>query len=167
MQDMVKTPPPLLRSLQETWEQQQKERGLKKTRPREQVVHAFFSAPHHVSVEELLLQVRKKHPHIGYATVYRTLKLLQACGLAEARQFGDGQTRYEVAGPDAPHHDHLICTHCGLILEFENQEIEALQREVAQTLGGFSIVRHKLELYGVCAKRAGVEKGTCPREQRA
>lgn len=167
MQRMVTTPSRLRRSLQETWEQQQKERGLKKTRPREQVVDAFFSAPHHVSVEELLLQVRKKHPHIGYATVYRTLKLLEACGLAESRQFGDGQTRYEIAGPETPHHDHLICTHCGLILEFKNQEIESLQKEVAQKLGGFSIVHHKLELYGLCAKAAGQEQGFCPREQSA
>src|SRR5262249_34939126 len=86
-------------------------------------------------------------------------------GLAATRQFGDGQTRYEVAGAEAPHHDHLICLQCGLILEFENSQIEQLQDKVAMRLGGFKIVRHKLELYGLCPKAMGVHGGKCPDEE--
>ena len=82
--------------------------------------------------------------------------------LAAPRQFGDGQTRYEVAGAEMPHHDHLICVRCGLILEFENHEIEELQDSVAEKLGGFKIMNHKLELYGLCPKARGIPNGACP-----
>ena len=86
------------------------------------------------------------------------------CGLAAPRQFGDGQTRFEVADDASHHHDHLICAQCGLILEFENDAIERLQEEMAESLGGFKLVRHKLELYGICPKYAGVRGGRCPNE---
>jgi len=94
--------------------------------------------------------VRQKHPRIGYATVYRTLKLLAECGLAEQRHFGDGQTRYEQSD-SREHHDHLICTECGAILEFEDPGIERLQLKVAKE-HNFTIQRHRLEIYGQCAK---------------
>ena len=103
-----------------------------------------------MSIDDLLAKVRKRSPKVGYATVYRTMKLLTDSGIAAARQFGDGQTRYEVMGDGHGHHDHLICTNCGLILEFENDTIEQLQDEMADRLGGFKLVRHKLELYGLC-----------------
>jgi Fur family ferric uptake transcriptional regulator len=115
-----------------------------------------------VSIDELLLKVRKRQPKVGYATVYRTLKLLVDAGLAVERQFGDGQARYEVVGD---HHDHLICVKCGLILEFEDDDIERLQDKIALRLGGFTVLRHRHELYGVCPKAAGEAGGTCPREQ--
>ena len=126
----------------------------------------FFESKHHISVDELLSQVRKINNKIGYVTVYRTLKLLLDAHLAEARRFGDLQTRYEVTSPALPHHDHLICLQCRLILEFENDEIETLQKRMAQVLGGFSIVHHKLELYGLCPKAQGVHHGKCPNEER-
>lgn len=148
------------------WTQFQAERALKSTSQRELIVEEFLRCEAHVSVEELHAAVRRRNPKVGYATVYRTLKLLAEAGLAAARQFGDGQTRYELEGPDAPHHDHLICTHCGLILEFENDEIEKLQDTVAERLGGFKIVQHKLELYGLCPKAQGYADGLCPDEQR-
>src|SRR5262249_44338955 len=116
-----------------------------------------------MSIEDLLAKVRKRHPKVGYATVYRTMKLLTDCGIAAARQFGDGQTRFEVMG-DAAHHDHLICVQCGLILEFENHTIEKLQDEMADRLGGFTLVRHKLELYGLCPKAEGGNGGRGPKE---
>jgi Fur family ferric uptake transcriptional regulator len=106
--------------------------------------------------------VRKKNPRVGYATVYRTLKLLQDSGLASSRQFDDGQTRYEVAGA---HHDHLICVKCGLILEFENDEIERLQEAMAAELGGFRVLRHKHELYCLCPKEQGIPGGNCPHDR--
>ena len=99
---------------------------------------------------ELLAKVRASDPRVGYATVYRTLKLLTECGVANERRFGDGLTRYELAD-ETTHHDHLICTGCEKIVEFENEEIERLQEEVA-TRNGFTIKTHRLELYGLCAR---------------
>jgi Fur family ferric uptake transcriptional regulator len=137
--------------------------GLKSTQQRDAIVDMFLRSSGHISIEDLLAKVRKRNPKVGYATVYRTLKLLTECGIAAARQFGDGQTRFEVVAEHA-HHDHLICVQCGLILEFENDAIEQLQDEMADRLGGFKLVRHKLELYGLCPKAAGVKNGYCPNE---
>ncbi|BCR05514.1 transcriptional repressor [Desulfuromonas versatilis] len=126
------------------------QKGLKTTRQREIILDEFLRCPSHLSTEELYLRLRKKHPSIGYATVYRTLKLFAESGIAEERHFGDGQTRYE-SSTSEEHHDHLVCTACGAILEFEDPRIEQLQDEVART-HGFKISRHRLELYGLCAK---------------
>jgi Fur family ferric uptake transcriptional regulator len=124
-------------------------RGLRSTDQRRLIVETFFHAPNHVSIEELLAQVRAQDPKVGYATVYRTLKLLTECGVAYERRFGgDGLTRYELAD-DSSHHDHLICVECGAITEFEEPKIEALQEEIA-TRYGFELVSHKHEMYGVC-----------------
>lgn len=123
--------------------------GLKSTRQRTLILEIFYSAGGHMSAEELLERVRAEDPKISQATVYRTLRLLTECGLAEARNFGDGQTRYEIASDD--HHDHLICTQCGDIVEFEDPEIEALQERVARA-HGFQLTHHKMELYGICPR---------------
>lgn len=121
---------------------------LKNTRQRVVILEAFLRQKSHLSTEDFYRQLRKKHPGIGYATVHRTLKLFAACGIAAERNFGDGQTRFEVSREDE-HHDHLVCTVCGCVMEFENQQIEQLQREVAQTYA-FQICDHRLELYGLC-----------------
>ena len=126
------------------------EKGLKSTRQRDTILDAFLSSDRHMSIEELYLKLRAKHPNIGYATVYRTLKLFAESGIAREIQFGDGQTRYEHVN-EGEHHDHLVCTRCATIVEFENDAIEKLQDEVA-TSHGFLIERHKLELYGLCPK---------------
>ena len=146
------------------WSKYLRRNQLKTTQQRERIVDQFFRSHGHISVDDLLGKVRKEAPHVGYATVYRTLKLLTDCGLAAPRQFGDGQTRYEVADETDHHHDHLICLQCNLILEFENEEIEKLQDEMAARLGGFKVVRHKLELYGLCPKAMGLTGGSCPNE---
>jgi Fur family ferric uptake transcriptional regulator len=125
-------------------------RGLKHSRQREQIAQIFFGLQGHVSVDELLVRARREDPRVSLATVYRTMKLLAESGLAAVRQFGDGQTRYELAAGRA-HHDHLICVDCGEIVEFSNQQIEALQAEVARR-HGFEVERHRLELYGRCAR---------------
>ena len=122
--------------------------GLRSTEQRRIVTEQFFASDGHLSIEDLLDRVRVEEPKIGYATVYRTLKLLKECGLAFERHFGDGVSRYEVAWKDE-HHDHLICVDCERIIEFEDDAIEKLQREVASR-HGFRLVRHKLELYGIC-----------------
>jgi Fur family ferric uptake transcriptional regulator len=123
--------------------------GLKTSRQRELIAEVFFAAGGHLSIDELLERVRTTDPKVGQATVYRTMKLLTKCGLAEPRQFGDGHTRYEPVEEDHEHHDHLICTSCGKIVEFHNDEIELLQDRVADQ-HGFVVTHHKMELYGLC-----------------
>lgn len=122
--------------------------GLKSTRQRTLIVETFFGSEGHLSVEELWDKVRGTDARVSVATVYRTMKLLSDSGLAHARNFGDGQTRYEAA-VGRHHHDHLICTSCGTIVEFENDRIEAMQDAVARR-HGFKVTSHKMELYGLC-----------------
>jgi len=131
-----------------------REKGLRSTNQRRLVSDVFFRTRGHLSIDDLLALVRKKDPTVGYATVYRTLKLLSESGLAYERQFRDGPTRYELAHPES-HHDHLICVQCGRIEEFEDQAIEDLQEQVARR-HGFAPSSHRHELYGVCA---GCQKG--------
>jgi len=124
-------------------------KGLKSTTQRDYIADVFFKTNTHISLDELSKKVKRKMPGIGYATVYRTMKLLTACGLAVTRQFGDGQTRYENI-PEDGHHDHIICIKCSKIAEFTNERIEQLQNETARKLG-FEVLNHKLELYGYCS----------------
>lgn len=136
------------------------EHGLKSTRQRSLIIDTFFELEGHLSVEELWGKVRQADNKVSVATVYRTMKLLSDCGLAHARNFGDGQTRYEAA-IGRHHHDHLICTRCGAIVEFENDRIEAMQDAVARK-HGFRVTSHKMELYGLC-KNCQREASTTPR----
>lgn len=125
------------------------EQGLKSTNQRDLILNEFLRLEH-PSTEDLYQSLRKKHPNIGYATVHRTLKLFADCGIATIQNFGDGAQRFEVCSENE-HHDHLICTQCGLIIEFENKQIERLQEQVAES-HAFSVVDHRLELYGFCRK---------------
>jgi len=130
--------------------------GMKSTRQRRQILDVFVSARRHLSAEELTLLVKKTDAGIGYATVYRTMKLLAGAGLAHERRFEDGVTRFEYAAAEK-HHDHLICTRCGKIIEFENEKIEQLQHGVAKK-NRFQVLSHKLELYGLCSDCQGKKK---------
>jgi Fur family ferric uptake transcriptional regulator len=152
-----------IKTLRDQWTDYLRRHNLNTTQQRELIVEAFLRTQEHVSIDELLARVRRRSPKVGYATVYRTLRLLVDSGLASARHFEEGQTRYEPAGA---HHDHLICVKCNLILEFENDEIEALQDRSAKALGGFTVLRHKHELYCLCPKAMGAPGGTCPNEDR-
>ena len=127
-----------------------KQKQLKLTRQRLTILERFLDQKHHVSAEDLFTEVRSKDQGIGYSTVYRTLKLLTESGIAKENNFRDGFVRYESAF-NRDHHDHIICTKCNEIFEFENEEIEILQKKVAETLG-FQIIDHQLEIYGVCNK---------------
>ena len=123
---------------------------LKSTKQRDVIFDEFFNyLGQHVTVEDLYEKIKKQHPRIGYATIYRTLKLFKECGLAFERNFGDGRTRYEPVKFEGEHHDHLICLGCGKIIEFANNQIESCSNQVAR-LNGFEVVNHKLELYGYC-----------------
>ena len=124
--------------------------GLKSTSQREIILDEFLRSDEHPSTEDLYLRVRKKNPQVGYATVHRTLKLFAECGIASVRNFGDGSTRYESVSEDE-HHDHLVCSECGLIIEFEDDQIEKLQEKVAKK-HKFKVIDHRLELYGLCEK---------------
>ncbi len=122
-------------------------KGLKSTKQRDQIADTFFKSTTHISLDELLSKVKRRNSSIGYATVYRTVKLLSDAGLAVERNFGDGQTRYEHLHQE--HHDHMICLKCSNIVEFQNEKIEKLQDKMAKKLG-FKVLTHKLELYGYC-----------------
>jgi Fur family ferric uptake transcriptional regulator len=124
-------------------------KGLKNTSQRMIILETFLASDSHYSTEELYLKLRAEHPRIGYATVHRTLKLFAECGIAAERHFGDGQARYEPVHEEE-HHDHLVCRACGVIIEFEDPQIEQLQEKVAAA-HNFTIQTHRLELYGLCA----------------
>jgi Fur family ferric uptake transcriptional regulator len=126
------------------------ERNLKSTRQRDLIVQIFFDTTEHISVEELYERAKEKDSNIGFATVYRTMKMLTDSGLANRRDFGDGHARYENTY-EGEHHDHMICNHCGEITEFESEVIIAMKDEIAQRKG-FRSLYHKLELYGICRK---------------
>lgn len=123
------------------------EHNLKQTKQRDAILDAFLGAEGHVTGEEIYQRLGDTNPNIGYTTVYRTMKLLCDAGLAHERRFEDGVTRYEI--PHA-HHDHLVCTRCGKIVEFECAMIESAQEEIAKQYG-FRILRHRHELYGHCS----------------
>ncbi len=128
-----------------------RERGLRSTRQREAILEAFLAEDAHVSAEELYDRVRRSHPSIGHATIYRSMALFVEAGIAKERRFHEeGRVRYE-PGLDADHHDHLVCLGCGEIQEFEDPTIERLQNEIARTRG-FSVTFHRLELYGLCPR---------------
>ncbi len=124
-------------------------KGLRSTAQRRLIIDTFFEGASHMTIEDLLNEVRGRDKGIGYATVYRTLKLLAECGVASERRFGDGLSRYELADEATTHHDHLICVACGKIVEFEEPRIEELQEEIA-VRHGFAITSHKHEMYGTC-----------------
>lgn len=125
--------------------------GLRLTRQRQAIAEVFFHAiDEHLSLPELLDRARALQPSVGYATVYRTMKLLTECGLATEHKFAEGNVRYEPA-VDGEHHDHLICVTCGRIVEVEDEEIERLQEELAKKQG-FRVVSHRHEIYGECVR---------------
>jgi Fur family ferric uptake transcriptional regulator len=126
--------------------------GLRHTRQRIHILQAFFEAGTHSSIDELLKVAQSYAPGIGYATIYRTMKLFVEAGIASERQFQDGQTRYEPVAPEE-HHDHLICLDCNKIFEFEDDEIEARQRNIADKYG-LAVSNHRHEIYGRCQKKA-------------
>lgn len=136
-------------------------RRLRSTEQRRLIIDALFDAGEHITLDGLLRQVRTVDSRVGYATVYRTMKLLADSGIVQEHKFGDGFTRYELVDEEH-HHDHLICLECGKITEFEEPLIEELQSRVANRYG-FLVKQHKHELYGVCAE---CQKPT-PKKRRA
>ena len=139
---------PLARPL-EIFREWLKERGFKTTSQRDDIARVFLSADRHISVEQLYAEVRKVNPRVGYATVYRTLRLLKECGLAVERHFNDGEARYETTEGEKRGHDHFICERCSRIVEFSSAEADTLDDRIAKKLGAV-INRRRLEFYGIC-----------------
>lgn len=128
---------------------QARHRGIKITSQRKAICSVFFSADTHQSAEQILKRARDLDRRVSLATVYRTLKLLQQHGLARAHNFGDDQALFEPCFKDIDHHDHLICTDCGFIVEFVDEKIELLQEHIAKA-HDFTLTHHRMELYGLC-----------------
>lgn len=122
------------------------QKGLKMTEQRRVIARVLSESDDHPDVERVYRRATRVDPRISIATVYRTVKLFEEANILERHDFGDGRARYEEAPKE--HHDHLIDVKSGEVLEFRNDEIERLQREVARALG-YRLVGHRLELYGV------------------
>jgi Fur family ferric uptake transcriptional regulator len=122
------------------------EKGLKMTEQRRVIARVLSEAEDHPDVEQVHRRAADIDPRISIATVYRTVRLFEEANILERHDFGDGRARYEEA--QGEHHDHLIDVESGEVIEFQNDQIEALQAKVAQELG-YRLVDHRLELYGV------------------
>lgn len=125
-------------------------KGLRMTDQRRVIARVLSQSEDHPDAEELYRRASAVDPHISIATVYRTVKLFEDAGILERHDFRDGRSRYEEV-PES-HHDHLIDIATGSVIEFRNEDIERLQRRVAEELG-FELVDHRLELYGVPKNR--------------
>ncbi len=123
--------------------------NLRHSGQRTQILEVFLKTEKHLTAEELYNIVKKKNSSIGYATIYRSMKIFNDAGLCRVLLLEDGTTRYEHLY-NHKHHDHLICTKCRKFVEIESPEIEALQEKLAKK-NGFVLIKHRLELYGLCS----------------
>ena len=124
-------------------------KGVKLTEQRKIISRVMSNSSDHPDVDELYNRVSEIDPKISIATVYRTVKLFEEFGIVTKHEFKGGKARYEELSEG--HHDHLIDIKSGEIIEFVDEEIEALQKKVAEKYG-YTLVDHKLELYGVKKK---------------
>lgn len=123
--------------------------GLRRTSQRDLIMEIFLRTEDHLTSEDLYYLVQKEDPTVGNTTVYRTLKLLTEAGLAREVRFGDNKTYYE-HHYNHEHHDHMICTECGEVIEFFSPAIESLQEQMAENFG-FRPTHHSLRMWGVCS----------------
>ncbi|MCY7374927.1 MAG: transcriptional repressor [Pyrinomonadaceae bacterium] len=130
--------------------------GLRHTAQRDLILEIFLRTEDHVSSEDLYRLVHKEDSSVGHTTVYRTLKLLTDAGLAREVRFGDGKSYYE-PHYNLEHHDHMICTGCGKVVEFFSAEIENLQDSIAAEYG-FKLTHHSMRILGLC--------GDCQKRER-
>ena len=126
-----------------------KQKGLKYTEQREIVLSVLLDAQDHLTAEEVYNEIKKEHTesNIGIATVYRALSFLEEVDLITSIAFGTDGKKYESNAKS--HHDHLICTNCGKIIEFIDDEIEKRQDKIAKK-NKFKITSHSMQLYGTC-----------------
>ena len=126
------------------------EKGLRITEQRRVIARVLSESEDHPDVEKLHERASAIDAGISIATVYRTVRLFEEAGILERHDFGDGRARYEPAAET--HHDHLFEVESGNVIEFVDEELEALQRRIAEKLG-FRLVDHRMELYGVTLDR--------------
>ena len=126
------------------------DKGLRITEQRRTIAKVLADSEDHPDVETLHGRAAAVDPNISIATVYRTVRLFEEAGILERHEFGDGRSRYEAASET--HHDHLIDVETGNVIEFVDEELEELQRRIADRLG-FRLVDHRMELYGVARDR--------------
>lgn len=138
-------------------------KGMRMTEQRKVIARVIEAAQDHPDVEELYRRAAAVDPNVSISTVYRTVKLFEDSGIIERHEFRDGRARYEPVSDD--HHDHLIDLRTGRVIEFCDEEIEALQEAIARKLG-FRLVDHRLELYGVPLDGAGASRAE-PRDNGA
>ena len=122
-----------------------REKGLKMTEQRRTIAAVLSDSTDHPDAASVYRRAVLLDPRISMATVYRTIRLFEDCEVLEKHDFGDGRSRYEENTEE--HHDHLIDVSTGAVIEFQNDEIERIQREIAKRLG-YELVDHRLELYG-------------------
>ena len=127
-----------------------KKEGLKYTPQRTAVLEEIIKDKGHRESEEIYLALKKSGQHVSRATIYRTMDILVNNGFARKMNLGDGRARYE-SKVNSPHHDHLVCVDCGLIVEFMDQQIEDLQDKIAIQYN-FQLKRHIHQLFGLCKK---------------
>ena len=130
----------------EIFEDYLRSQNLKHSKPRNDILEVFLASRGHFSAQELHEQVRHKNSRVGFATVYRTLKLLEACGLARSMDYGDGTQRYE---PNRFEHHHIICTSCNRTVEFLSPELDSLIRQ-AQEQHAFTAQSHAVRILSTC-----------------
>ena len=128
-------------------------KNLKRTRQREAVANEIFRGRGHFEPEEIVQRLKKSRTRVSRATVYRTLELLRECQLVEKLDFGEAAPLYEHVQL-GEHHDHLICTRCGKVIEFHNADLEALQSRICARYG-FRDTHHSLRIFGECRECSG------------
>ncbi|MBD3800353.1 MAG: transcriptional repressor [Campylobacterales bacterium] len=128
-----------------------KKNGLKFTIQREVILETLHNSDEHLTPEALHKKIQENYPHLktGIATIYRTLGLLENEEIVTSLSFGAQGKKYELGAKE--HHDHMICTECGSITEFVDEEIEKRQHAIADKLG-FQMKEHSMQIYGVCAE---------------
>ncbi len=161
MTEKVETRPPLgcAAVMMDVFRDSLREHGLPVTRQRESIAQVLFESTRHLSAEDIEERLRERGEHVGKATIYRTLNLLVEVDLATEHDFDEGFKRYEAnVGPER--HDHLICTSCGDVEEFQHDGLEELQEELAGT-HGFEPMSRQLKIYGLCSDcRPSEDDGT-------
>jgi len=136
----------------DTLKQKLYDREYKLTPQRRVILEVFTScSDKHLSAEDVWAMVKKTHPEIGLATVYRTLDLFAGLDILQKLDFGDGRSRYEFYQSEVHHHHHLICLNCGIVTEVEDDLLETLE-SVIERNNRFKIINHDLKFYGYCKK---------------
>lgn len=140
----------------EIFESYLRQKGLKLTKQRQEILDTFLKTEKHLSTEELYRNVNERNPSIGLATVFRTLKLLAQADIAQEIVLGKTMKFEHKYGHR--HHDHLICIECSGLIEAVNSKIEKLQNSLCRKFG-FTPLKHKLQIFGICKSCQAKAKG--------